>query len=80
MKLTPVQRRQRLEEMIKSDPDCGQLWKEYMDARQRFTKMMERKPRKMRDRLWELPGVGYFLYHRVLMMVCDNMRFADETE
>lgn len=80
MKLTPLQRRQRLEDMIRSDPDCGQLWKEYMEAQQHFMKMMERKPQKTRDRLWRLPGVGYFLYHRVLMMVCKTMRFYDETE
>lgn len=80
MELTPLQRRERLEVMIQTDTECGRLLKEYMDARKNFEEMTEKKTKKVRDRLWQLPGTGYFLYHRVLMMVCKTMRFSDETE
>lgn len=80
MKLTPLQRRERLEAMIRDDTDCGRLLREYSIARCRFTEITERKQKKIRELLWSFPGTGYFLYHRVLMMVCEVMRFPDETE
>lgn len=78
MLLTPQQRRKRLDELIRQDPDCRTLLTEYHAANQAFTKATDRKPRKTQELLWSLPGAGYFLHHRILALVCKHMRFEDE--
>lgn len=80
MKLTPIQRRQRLLELMEADPDCRRLLADYRAAQRRFTTMTDRLPRVLREWLWALPGTGYYLHHRILTLVCEQMRFGDEAD
>ncbi len=78
MKLTPMERRSRIYEMLESDPEYGKMKAEYETAKARFTKLTDRLPKGVRNLLWSYPGMGYFLYHRMLNYVCEHMQFQDE--
>ena len=80
MKLTPIQRRQRLLELMEADPDCRRLLADYRAAQRRFTTMTDRLPRVLREWLWALPGTGYYLHHRVLDLVSRQMCFPEELQ
>lgn len=80
MRLTASERRQRILQISKSDPDGSKLWAEYENANRRFSAIADRLPAKLREFLWLLPGAGYFLHHRILTLVCENMRFPEETD
>ena len=79
MKLTSIRRRQRLAELMESDPDGRRLLADYWAAEREINRIADRLPEKARTFLWKLPGTGYFLHHRVLTLVCEHMRFADES-
>ena len=78
MKLTPLERRNRIYEMLDSDPECAKMKAEYESARSRFTKLTDRLPERLRNLLWTYPGMGYFLHHRTLNLICEHMKFPDE--
>ena len=80
MKFTPFQRRQRIMEMAKRDRECGLLLAEYESANRRFAEITDRLPAGLRRFLWKLPGTGYYLHHRMLTLICENMRFPEETK
>lgn len=78
MKLTPIQRRERISALVREDDECRKLFDEYTSAKERFIRFTDRLPRPVRELLWRYPGTGYFLHHRILTIVCENMRFEDE--
>lgn len=78
MKLTPDERRQRIYEMAQKDREYCGIQAEYEPGKAWFEKNVDRLPKKLRSRLWTYPGMGYFLHHRMLTLICQNMKFADE--
>jgi len=80
VKLTPQQRRNRIQELVRRDEEYQKMLREYEPARDEFEKMVEQFPLPVRNILWSYPGMGYFLYHRMLTLVSEQMRFEDETE
>ena len=78
MKLTPMERRNRIYEMLESDPEYAKMKAEYESAKGRFTQLTDRLPKKLRNLLWTYPGMGYFLHHRMLNFICEHMKFRDE--
>ena len=80
MKLTPMQRRQRIADLMNADTDCSTLLAEYKDAQNQFIGLTDRLPKKRREFLWKFPGAGYFLHHRIISLICEHMRFPDEID
>jgi len=80
MKLTPQQRRARIQEMIGSDEEYQKMLREYELARAEFERLVDQFPLPLRNALWSYPGMGHFLYHRMLTVVSEKLRFEDETE
>ena len=78
MKLTPTQRRVRINALVRENNECKKLLDEYTSAQERFTRLTDRLPQPVRNMLWRFPGAGYFLHHRILALVCESMRFEDE--
>lgn len=78
MKLTPEERRQRMDEIASQDENWKKMMEEYLPAKKRFTKFVDRLPKPLRELLWRYPGMGYFLHHRMLNLVAEHMRFEDE--
>lgn len=80
MELTPQQRRARIQGMIGSDEEFQKMLREYEPAREEFERLVDQFPLPLRNILWSYPGMGHFLYHRMLTVVSEQMRFEDETE
>ena len=78
MTLTPDERRARIYQMAEADPDYIQMKAEYEPAKKWFEKVVGRLPKKLRNRLFTYPGMGYFMHHKMLNIICDHMKFADE--
>ena len=78
MNMTPEQRRERIYEMAKSDSECCKMYEEFAQAKARFTKLTDLLPKRTRNLLWSYPGMGYFLHHRILTLICLHMKFSDE--
>ena len=78
MILTPMERRERILELIASDEECRKMTTSLEDAKQRFEQHVSALPEDARQPLWEYPGMGYFLHNRVLKLICESMRFPDE--
>lgn len=78
MNMTPMERRSRIYEIAEADEEYGQMLAEYEAAKDRFERFVNRLPRKLRNLLWSYPGMGYFLHHRMLTIICKNMIFPDE--
>ena len=78
MKLTPLERRQRIHAIAEADPDYIQMNAEYEPARIWFEKVVTRLPNGLRNRLFTYPSMGYFMHHRMLTIICENMKFFDE--
>lgn len=78
MKLTPLERRARIYSMAEADPDYTKMKAEYEPAKTWFEKVVGRLPKKLRNRLFTYPGMGYFMHHRMLTIICENMKFCDE--
>ena len=80
MKLTPQERRTRIQELARSDEEYQKMLREYDPAREEFERIAQQLPLPVRNALWSYPGMGYFLYHRMLTLVSEHMRFKDETD
>ena len=80
MKLTPLQRRQRILELVREDREYAEMRREYESAKSRFEKFVEKFPMPIRNLLWSYPGMGYLLHNRILTAICENMQFPDEDE
>lgn len=78
MKLTPAQRRERIRQMIRSDPQIQEMSKDYEAGRTWFEKATKWMPPRLHSKWWTFPGMAHFIYHRVLTLISENMRFPDE--
>ena len=78
MKLTPDQRRQRLNQMMADDPKFTRIQASLLPAKAWFEKFTACLPGKLRNRLREYPGMFYFIHQRLIDTVCQHMRFPDE--
>ncbi|MBR3972486.1 MAG: hypothetical protein IKJ99_00880 [Oscillospiraceae bacterium] len=78
MNLTPIERRERIRELIASDEECRKMTASLEEAKQRFEQYVSTLPAETRQLLWECPGMAYFLHNRILKLMCDAMRFPDE--
>ena len=76
--MTPDERRQRIYELTEADKDFQAMLAEYLSAKAWFEKHIRWIPAKLRSRLLSYPGMGHFLYHQLLNLVCQHMRFPDE--
>lgn len=76
--MTDLERRTRIYELCEQNEDY-RAWKgQYDAAYQKFTKFADKLPFKFRNFLWTLPTCGYFVHHRMLNVICEEMRFPDE--
>lgn len=80
MKLTPQQRRARIQEMVEADEEFQKMLREFEPAREEFEHLVDQFPLPLRNILWSYPGMGHFLYHRLLTVVSNEMQFKDETD
>ena len=78
--MTDMERRQRIYEICEQNKDYVACKAEYDKAYQKFTAFTDILPEKMRNFLWGVPGMGYFLHHRMLNIICEEMRFPGEIE
>ena len=78
MKMTPEQRRKRIYELAEADSEYRKIYAEFEPAKDRFTKLTNLLPKRTRNLLWSYPGLGYFLHHRMLTVICQYMKFSDE--
>ena len=73
-----MERRKRLYELAESDPEYRRIRAEYEKAKEGFDRFTLTLPEQQRNLLQTCPGMGYFLHHRMLSIVCENMAFPDE--
>lgn len=73
------ERREKLNAMVWEDPDFRSAWEEYERTKNKFEKLVRWMPRKVRNILWAYPGMGYFLYQRMMDYVCEQMIFQNES-
>ena len=78
MKLTPLQRRERLLRLADSDPEISRMKQEYERGRAWFEKATRWMPPTLRSKWWNYPGMGYLIHNRMLTLVCEKMCFYDE--
>ena len=78
MKLTPLQRRERLQRMADNDPEIRRMMEECEKGRAWFEKATRWMPPALHSKWWNFPGMGYLLHGRMLTLICENMRFCDE--
>ena len=78
MILTPEQRLDRIYQLAETDAEYRKMKAEYEPGKAWFEKTMGRLPEKLRNRVWAYPGMGYFMHHRMLILICRNMKFVDE--
>ena len=78
MKLTPAQRRERLHQMAEGDPEIRRMKKEYDEGRAWFEQATASMSPKRHSQWWTFPGMAHFIHHRLLTLICENMKFNDE--
>ena len=78
MKMTPDQRRRRIFNIAEADEEYQQIMRELTSARNGFDQAVKWMPGNVRNQLGCFPGLGYFLFHRMLTIVCAHMIFPDE--
>lgn len=78
MNYTPMQRRERIQEIMESDAECRRMMNSLDDAKREFEQYVSNLPEEVRSMLWEYPGMAYFLHNRILNLTCAAMRFPDE--
>lgn len=78
MKLTPMQRRERILYLARTDTEYCQFHSEAHSAELHFSKFTDCLPKALRISLWNYPGSLYFMHHRLLTLICQNMKFIDE--
>ena len=78
MDTTALDRRRRIYELMDQDPEIQKMMVEYKQGRKWFERATRWMPPGLHSKWWNFPGMGYFIYHRVLTLVCENMRFPDE--
>ena len=78
--MTDLERRKRIYEICEQNEDFRAWKKEYDRAHRKFTSFTDKLPQKLRSFLWSVPGTGYFVHHRMLNVICEEMRFPEEIE
>ena len=78
MNMTPLQRRERLQQIAGADEEFRGMKAAWDKAREAFDAYTDTLPEAQRNLLQAYPGMGYFLYHRLLTIACRHMRFPDE--
>ena len=78
MKLTPAQRRERIRQLADSDPEIRKMKQEYEAGRAWFEKATKWLPRGLHSKWWNFPGMAHFIHHRLISLICENMKFNDE--
>ena len=78
MKLTPEERRCRIYELMEMDVEYSRMKTEYEHGKTWFEKHVSKFPKMLRNKFWSYPGMGYFIHHRMLTIICRNMKFIDE--
>ena len=78
MKLTPTERRERIRQLAASDPEISKMKKEYDEGRAWFEKATASMSPKRHSQWWTFPGMAHFIHHRLLTLICENMKFNDE--
>ena len=78
MKLTPDQRRKRIQKMIEEHPELLRMQEAYTPAKTWFDKFTALLPRPLRNRIREYPGMMFFIHSRTLDIICKQMKFPDE--
>lgn len=76
--MDPLERRRKIYEMAEADEEYRKMKAEYDRAQARFTRLTDHLPRRLRNLLWTYPGMGYFLHHRMLTLICETMSFPEE--
>ena len=78
--MTDLERRKRIYEICEQNEDYRGWKEEYDRVHRKFTAFTDKMPLKIRNFLWSVPGTGYFLHHRMLNVICQEMRFPEEIE
>lgn len=78
MNMTPLQRRERIQQIAGADEEFRKMKASWEQAREAFDTFTDTLPASQRNLLQEYPGMGYLLYHRLLTVVCQHMRFPEE--
>lgn len=78
MKLTAIQRRQKIQDLAMTDEQFRRMYAEFEQAQCRFRRFADKMPRKLRNMLYAYPGMGFFLYHQMLNLVSEHMIFPEE--
>lgn len=76
--MDPVERRKRIDEMAQADAGFRRAREEYDRAKALFDQFALSLPEDQRNLLQAYPGMGYFLHHKMLNLICEHMRFEDE--
>ena len=80
MKLMPAQRRERIRQLAAEDPEIQKMKEDYDAGRTWFEKTTAWMPPRLHSRWWTFPGMAHLIHHRMLTLICENMRFRDEEE
>lgn len=80
MKLTPDERRMRIYAKAMENQQCREFAREYEKAKALCQEYANTMPQEIHDVILGYPVMGYFLHHRLLDIICENMRFPDEDE
>ena len=78
--MTDLERRKRIYQICEQNEDYRGWKTEYDRVHRKFTAFTDKMPLKIRNFLWSVPGTGYFLHHRMLNVICQEMRFPEEIE
>lgn len=78
MKYTTEERRRKMLAILEADEDYQKMKLESNMAMANFERFVNHMPRKLRNLLWAYPGLLYFMHHRTLTLLSEQMRFPDE--
>lgn len=78
MKLTSADRLLRVLELAEADEEYQKMKAIYTPGKGWFEKVVNRLPRRLRDKFRTYPYMGYLMHNRVLLLVCEHMKFQDE--
>ena len=75
-----MERRKKIYELARDDEEYRRIKAEYDRAKVLFDRFTLTLPEDQRNLLQSFPGMGHFLYHSMLSIICENMRFEDEVQ
>lgn len=76
--MDPMERRKKIYEMAEDDAQYRRIKADFDKARDLFDRIALSLPEEERNLLQSYPGMGHFLHHRMLTIICENMCFEDE--